>query len=100
MSSHWTGAVPRFALEDFSEGERLHERHRWPVTYEELRPYYERAERLPTVAAATKDVPNLPTSYATHRCQLPGTGNASRLTPRRTATFSRPFRWARDPNGC
>src|SRR3954452_8410446 len=36
LSNLWTGAVPRFAPEDFFEGERLHERFRWPVSYSEL----------------------------------------------------------------
>ena len=38
LSNQWTGAVPRFAPDDFIEGERLHERYRWPVTYDELVP--------------------------------------------------------------
>src|SRR5437762_3387725 len=29
LSNLWTGAVPRFAPDDFFEGERLHERYRW-----------------------------------------------------------------------
>ena len=46
LSNYWTGAVPRFAPEDFHEGARLHERYRWPVTYADLVPAYERIERL------------------------------------------------------
>lgn len=60
LSNDWTGAVPRFAPEDFYEGERLHERYRWPLDYEDLVPYYERAEQLLDITAAPKDVPNLP----------------------------------------
>ncbi len=44
LSNHWTGGVPRFAPEDFTEGERLHERFRWPISYAELAPYYEKVE--------------------------------------------------------
>jgi choline dehydrogenase-like flavoprotein len=70
MSNYWTGAVPRFAPEDFFEGERLHERYRWPITYEELEPYYERAERLLVVTAGPCDAPNLPAARATYHRQL------------------------------
>src|SRR5215216_6460031 len=71
MSNYWTGAVPRFAPEDFFDGERLHERYRWPVSYEDLVPYYERAERLLVVVAAPQAVANLPTPRVAHRRQLP-----------------------------
>ena len=32
LSNQWTGAVPRFAPEDFYEGARLHEKYRWPIS--------------------------------------------------------------------
>lgn len=70
MSNHWTGAVPRFAPEDFTEGERLHERYRWPVSYDNLRPYYERVERLLLVSGGTRDVPNLPACHVTYPREL------------------------------
>ena len=41
LSNFWTAAVPRFAPDDFIEGARLDERYRWPVTYDDLEPYYE-----------------------------------------------------------
>ncbi len=60
LSNYWTGAVPRFAPEDFSEGERLHERYRWPVSYTDLAPYYARVERLLGVVGERRAVPQLP----------------------------------------
>jgi choline dehydrogenase-like flavoprotein len=51
LSNYWTAAVPRFAPEDFTEGARLDERYRWPVTYAELEPFYRRAEQFLTVTA-------------------------------------------------
>ncbi len=72
LSNYWTGAVPRFAPEDFCEGERLHERYRWPVSYDELVPYYEVAERLLVVAAAARDVPGLPASHVSYHRRLAG----------------------------
>lgn len=71
LSNHWTGAVPRFAPEDFWEGERLHARYRWPLTYDELVPYYEQAERLLVVVGNPHDVPNLPACRVAHRRFLP-----------------------------
>ena len=36
LSNYWTAAVPRFAPDDFTDGARLDERYRWPVTYDDL----------------------------------------------------------------
>jgi choline dehydrogenase-like flavoprotein len=71
MSSHWAGAVPRFAPEDFCEGERLHERYRWPIAYEDLAPYYERIERLIGVTAARRDVAAQPAPAVAHERRRP-----------------------------
>ena len=72
LSNYWTGAVPRFAPEDFYEGERLHERYRWPVSYENLVPYYEIAERLLLVSGSTDNVPTLPAAHVAYRRTLSG----------------------------
>jgi choline dehydrogenase-like flavoprotein len=56
LSNYWTGAVPRFAPEDFFEGERLHERYRWPVGYDDLAQYYAYAERLLGVVGERRQV--------------------------------------------
>jgi choline dehydrogenase-like flavoprotein len=71
LSNYWTGAVPRFAPDDFCEGERLHERYRWPLAYADLVPYYEQAERLLVVVGNPHDVPNLPAPGVTYRRGLP-----------------------------
>jgi len=71
LSNQWTGAVPRFAPEDFFEGERLHERYRWPIDYADLAPFYADAEKLLTVTAGTGDVPALPAGAAIHHRRLP-----------------------------
>jgi choline dehydrogenase-like flavoprotein len=71
LSNHWTGAVPRFAPEDFTDGERLHEQYRWPVSYEDLVPYYEEVERLLVVSASQQDVPALPAGYVRYPKGLP-----------------------------
>jgi choline dehydrogenase-like flavoprotein len=71
LSNQWTGAVPRFAPEDFSDGARLDERFRWPLDYEDLEPFYRRAERLLRVASIGRDVPQLPAGVVEHQRRLP-----------------------------
>jgi choline dehydrogenase-like flavoprotein len=71
LSNNWTGAVPRFAPEDFTEGERLHERFRWPIGYSDLAPYYEKIERALEITADPRDVPQLPGGYVSYRNHTP-----------------------------
>jgi choline dehydrogenase-like flavoprotein len=71
LSNNWTGAVPRFAPEDFTEGERLHERFRWPITYSDLVPYYEKVEKSLEITADARDVPQLPAGHAAYRSSIP-----------------------------
>jgi len=71
MSNFWSGTVPRFAPEDFYEGERLHERYRWPVSYEDLVPYYEQVEKILQIAGSPQNVPNLPACQVAYQRTLP-----------------------------
>jgi choline dehydrogenase-like flavoprotein len=71
LSNNWTGAALRFAPEDFTEGERLHERYRWPVDYADMVPWYEKVERVMQLSAGRQDVPQLPAGLARHECHLP-----------------------------
>lgn len=71
LSNNWTGAVPRFAPEDFTEGERLHERFRWPISYADLLPYYEKIERTLEITADPRDMPQLPGGFASYPHQIP-----------------------------
>lgn len=73
LSNYWTGAVPRFAPEDFFEGARLDERYRWPITYAEVAPYYSYAERLLGVVGERRRVPQVsPSEIFAHTRQLRG----------------------------
>ena len=73
LSNYWTGAVPRFAPEDFLEGARLHERYRWPISYAELAPYYTYVERLLGVVGERRAVPQASTpEELVQERQLPG----------------------------
>lgn len=71
LSNQWSGAVPRFAPGDFTEGERLHERYRWPISYDDLKPYYEAVERMLSITAGMQDVNNLPVGHPAYFTRLP-----------------------------
>jgi choline dehydrogenase-like flavoprotein len=71
LSNQWTGAVPRFCAEDFTAGEQVHEKYRWPVTYGDLAPFYDLAERTMEITADPNDVPNLPAGYCDYKHHIP-----------------------------
>jgi choline dehydrogenase-like flavoprotein len=71
LSNQWTGAVPRFCADDFTAGEQVHEKYRWPVTYRDLVPFYEIAERTMEITADPNDVPNLPAGHADYHYRVP-----------------------------
>ena len=71
MSNQWTGAVPRFSSADFTEGGRLHEKYVWPVSYDELAPFYEISERVMRITADPRAVQNLPPGHCDFRGKLP-----------------------------
>jgi choline dehydrogenase-like flavoprotein len=71
LSNQWSGAVPRFAPEDFQDGKRLDPRYSWPIGYEDLAPYYDKVERLMQVTADVRDVPGLPAGKPTFLRTLP-----------------------------
>ena len=60
LGSFWGGVVLRFAPEDFTQGESISERFRWPICYGELEPYYDRVEQLIGVSGTQTSVPVLP----------------------------------------
>jgi choline dehydrogenase-like flavoprotein len=71
LSNNWTGAVPRFSPEDFTEGERLHERYVWPISYADLAPYYDKVERYMDITADPRDVPQMPAGHVTYPHHIP-----------------------------
>jgi len=71
LSNQWTGAVPRFAPDDFAEGGRLDDRYLWPVGYGDLAPFYTQAERHLDVTASPGDLPALPAGVPAHVRHLP-----------------------------
>ncbi len=72
LSNLWSGAVPRYCPEDFSDGAKLDECYRWPVTYDDLVPYYRRIERILRVRGSPVDVPQQPHGEITRASELVG----------------------------
>jgi choline dehydrogenase-like flavoprotein len=72
LTNFWTGAVPRFAPADFTDGARLDERFHWPVTYDELVPYYEIAEAALRITGGRQATPVLPANAIAHEVRLAG----------------------------
>ncbi len=70
LSNYWTSAVPRFAPEDFTDGAAGGEQFAWPIGYDDLVPFYERAERALVVTAGTEIV-NVPSNVRRYTARLP-----------------------------
>lgn len=66
LSNHWSCAVPRYAPEDFADAERAGEVYRWPVTYQELAPWYTAVEPHLSIAGGKVDWPQLPAGAIRH----------------------------------
>jgi choline dehydrogenase-like flavoprotein len=60
LSNHWSCAVPRFAPEDFEDAKRAGDEQTWPVTYDDLSPWYARVEPLLHIAGPLEEHEQLP----------------------------------------
>ena len=61
-SLHWTGVTPRLLRSDFELRSRYGVGRDWPLSYDELVPYYEEAERILSVAGEGAPLPPHPLS--------------------------------------
>ncbi len=59
-ATHWWGVTPRMIPEDFRTRTLFGYGEDWPITYDELEPYYVRAERFIGVSGTTEDNPFAP----------------------------------------
>ena len=59
-SLHWNGVALRFAEDDFREGSLHGVEPDWPLTYQELAPFYSEAERLIGVVGTREGLAVLP----------------------------------------
>jgi len=70
LSNHWSCAVPRFSPEDLADAERGGPEQRWPVTYADLEPWYEKVEPLLHIAGPEQGALQLPAPKAKHARRL------------------------------
>jgi choline dehydrogenase-like flavoprotein len=66
LSNNWTGATPRFAPGDFTDGDAVGERYEWPIGYDDLVRYYDLCEDLIQVTAGDP-FDNIPTGKVRYR---------------------------------
>ncbi|TFI56328.1 GMC family oxidoreductase [Sphingomonas parva] len=66
-TNHWARHVPRFGPLDFKPYSRDGLGVDWPIDYDEIKPWYDRAERLMGVIGENIDLPNVPPSPASVR---------------------------------
>jgi choline dehydrogenase-like flavoprotein len=60
LSNHWSCAVPRFSPEDFADAARAGEAWEWPISYDDLAPWYDRVEPLLHIAGGSSEEAQLP----------------------------------------
>jgi choline dehydrogenase-like flavoprotein len=70
-TNHWARHVPRFGPLDFKPYSRDGLGVDWPIGYDELKPWYDRSERLMGVIGENIDLPNVPPSPAGVRQPAP-----------------------------
>ncbi len=59
-TTHWNAVALRFSENDFREGSRHGIEEDWPISYSEIAPYYDRAERLMVVCGTKENLEVLP----------------------------------------
>ena len=72
LSNQWTGAVPRYSREDFLEPAGLGQEFEWPISYDELVPYYEYCERHLNVVGSGRSHAVLPANVVAREAALRG----------------------------
>jgi glucose dehydrogenase len=79
LAMHWGGVTPRFSPEDFKVASLFGVGHDWPLTYEELDPFYQEAEEVLGVAGEQGPAAMDPRSKAFPMPRLPLTYNLVQL---------------------
>ncbi|MBI1356463.1 MAG: FAD-binding protein [Acidobacteria bacterium] len=59
-TTHWNAVALRFSEEDFREGTMHGLEDDWPISYQEVAPYYDKAERLMVVCGSKEGLPEVP----------------------------------------
>jgi choline dehydrogenase-like flavoprotein len=66
LSNHWSCAVPRFSAEDFADAKRAGEAQTWPITYDDVAPWYDAIEPLLHISGGTTASVHMPRSRTQH----------------------------------
>jgi choline dehydrogenase-like flavoprotein len=69
-SNFWGGIVMRFSEQDFQDGERLHPKFRWPLSYQDLEPYYQKVEKIIGVRGSQASFETLPACDVVYNREL------------------------------
>lgn len=69
-SNFWSGIVLRYSEKDFQDGERLHPKFQWPISYQDLASYYERVEKIIQVRGGKESFETLPACYISYERKL------------------------------
>lgn len=59
-TTHWNAVALRFSADDFREGSLHGIEEDWPIAYDEVAPYYDKAERLMVVCGSKENLEVLP----------------------------------------
>ena len=59
-TTHWNAVALRFSPGDFREWSLNGVEENWPISYQELAPYYDRAERIMVVCGTKENLEVLP----------------------------------------
>lgn len=69
-SNFWSGLVLRYSEMDFQDGARLHPQYQWPISYQDLEPYYEKVEKIIKVRGGKESVETLPACHISSERKL------------------------------
>ena len=69
-SNFWSGIVLRYSEKDFQDGERLHPKYKWPISYQDLEPYYEKVEKIIKVRGGKESFETLPACHVLYERKL------------------------------
>ncbi len=59
-TTHWNAVSLRFSADDFREWSKAGIEEDWPISYDEIAPYYDRAERMMVVSGSKENLEVLP----------------------------------------
>lgn len=69
-SNFWSGIVLRYSEQDFIEGERLHPKFKWPLSYQDLEPYYQKVENIIRVRGGNESFETLPACHVAYERRI------------------------------